>query len=71
MGTSVDARVSSQVLPASVDRVHQPAPAPRFSRTPSAPPEPACAADDPVAVLGDWGVPADEVTALVRTGVIG
>ena len=54
-----------------IDGVHQPAPAPRFSRTPSATPEPACGADDPVAVLSGWGVGADEVTALIRAGVIG
>lgn len=54
-----------------VDGVHQPAPAPRFGRTPPGPVEPACAADDPVAVLGDWGVEADRVEDLVADGVLG
>ena len=41
MGTSVDARVSSQVLPASVHRAHQPAPAiaaPTSSKPPASRP---------------------------------
>ena len=46
-----------------LDGVAQPAPAPRFSRTPLAPPTPPepPGAADPRAVLADWGVGAAEV----------
>jgi alpha-methylacyl-CoA racemase len=54
-----------------VDGIVQPAPAPRFSRTPSAvrsgptSPEP-----DPAATLDAWGVPRDEVLRLVAAGAV-
>jgi alpha-methylacyl-CoA racemase len=54
-----------------VEGIVQPAPAPRFSRTPSAVrsgptgPEP-----DPVATLDAWGVPGDEVLRLVAAGAV-
>ena len=54
-----------------LDGVTQPAPAPRFSRTPPeqpAPPSPAGAHGD--AILRDWGVSAETVTALRRDGAI-
>ncbi|MGE3064845.1 MAG: CaiB/BaiF CoA transferase family protein [Hyphomicrobiaceae bacterium] len=54
------------------DGVLQPAPAPRFSRTaasPGAPPAPR--GRDSAEVLADWGLPADEIAALSRDGVIG
>jgi len=54
-----------------VDGVPQPAPAPRFDRTPTGPVEPACAGDDPVEVLGSWGIGADRVRGLIADGVVG
>lgn len=52
----------------TVDGMVQPAPAPRFSRTPAAigPPEP----DGPDAVVS-WGLPAAEVERLRSLGVVG
>lgn len=51
-----------------VDGVSQPAPAPRFSRTPSAVQRPPSAPGaDTRAALRDWGVP--EVDALIDSGV--
>jgi alpha-methylacyl-CoA racemase len=50
--------------------VSHPAAAPRFDRTPTAPPEAAWEHVDPVPVLGRWGVPADEVARLVAAGVV-
>ncbi len=54
-----------------VGGVVQPGPAPRFSRTPSAvrrpPPHPGQWADE---ALADWGVPAEEVTALRESGAV-
>jgi alpha-methylacyl-CoA racemase len=54
-----------------VDGIVQPAPAPRFSRTPSA----VCSAPaghdaDPVETLGAWGIPREEVLRLLATGAI-
>ena len=50
----------------------QPAPAPRFSRTPSEvrsiSPSPGQGADE---LLADWGFPADHVAALRASGAIG
>jgi alpha-methylacyl-CoA racemase len=51
--------------------VAQPAPAPRFSRTPSgrpAPPRPL--GDDLHAVLADWGIAAGRIEALVASGAL-
>jgi len=54
-----------------VDGVVQPAPAPRFSRTPTLPPRPAPAAGEQTAeVLGDWGFEAAEIERLVAGGAI-
>ena len=52
-----------------VDGVTQPAPAPRFSRTPGelSSPAPASTAD----VLADWGFAAAELAALGESGVLG
>jgi alpha-methylacyl-CoA racemase len=54
-----------------VDGVPQPAPAPRFSRTPGAirGPAPATGADT-AAALTAWGFPADEVAALLEAGAV-
>ena len=54
-----------------VDGVTQPAPAPRFSRTPSAisqPPRPAGVGAR--AALGAWGMTSARIEALARAGVI-
>ena len=49
----------------------QPAPAPRFSRTPAAPPRPpADPGADSQAVLADWGFSQAEIKALRRAGVL-
>ena len=55
----------------TVEGVEQPAPAPRFSRTPGAianPPRPAGA--DTTAAFDDWGLSSGEVAALREAGVI-
>jgi alpha-methylacyl-CoA racemase len=52
-----------------VDGVTQPAPAPRFSRTPCAPPEPPGPASDEL--LGAWGLPLERVARLCSSGVLG
>ncbi|MFM7508604.1 MAG: CaiB/BaiF CoA transferase family protein [Actinomycetota bacterium] len=54
-----------------VDGVAQPAPAPRFDRTPSGLVEPACSGDDPTEVLGAWGVDAPRVRTLLEDRVLG
>ncbi|WP_448624391.1 CaiB/BaiF CoA transferase family protein [Geodermatophilus sp. URMC 64] len=48
----------------------EPAPAPRFSRTPPAVPHPPVppGAEDPARALGDWGVP--DAAALVHSGAV-
>jgi alpha-methylacyl-CoA racemase len=49
----------------------QPAPAPRFSRTPPGPPTPASRAGaDTVTALRDWNVSASEVQSLLADGVV-
>ena len=53
-----------------VDGVFQPAPAPRFDRTPTSDPEPTPVVSDPVATLGDWGIAVDDVDRLVAAGVV-
>ena len=50
---------------ADVDGVPQPAPAPRFGRTPSDAPTAAVEDVDPVGVLTAWGVPSDLVHRVV------
>lgn len=55
-----------------IDGHVQPAPAPRFSRTPSATPEAGVAPGvDAAAALQGWGLPSEELDALVARGVIG
>jgi alpha-methylacyl-CoA racemase len=55
----------------TVEGVEQPAPAPRFSRTPGAIANPPRAAGaDTTAACGDWGLSADEIKALRAAGVI-
>ncbi|HEX4111277.1 MAG TPA: CaiB/BaiF CoA-transferase family protein [Stellaceae bacterium] len=53
----------------SVDGVVQPAPAPRFSRTPSGPPTAPRAPD--AAALHGWGIAAAEIERLRRGGIVG
>lgn len=54
-----------------VDGVAQPAPAPRFSRTPSERPAPAATAGEHTdEVLREWGLPPERVTELRRLGAI-
>jgi alpha-methylacyl-CoA racemase len=53
-----------------VDGVTQPAPAPRFSRTPPATPQPAGPADDGAAILADWGFDAGAIETLKAEEVI-
>jgi alpha-methylacyl-CoA racemase len=55
-----------------IDGVVQPAPAPRFSRTPCDPPTPAARPGEHTdRALADWGVPAEKVARLRATGAIG
>jgi alpha-methylacyl-CoA racemase len=57
---------------ADVGGVVQPAPAPRFSRTPCDPPTPAARPGEHTdRALTDWGVPAEKVARLRATGAIG
>ncbi|MGE0830612.1 MAG: CoA transferase, partial [Hyphomonadaceae bacterium] len=54
-----------------VDGVMQPAPAPRFSRTPAAKPQPAQdLTDDEGGVLTRWGLNADDIQSLRETGAV-
>lgn len=55
----------------SVGGVSQPAPAPRFSRTPSdMPTAPRCPGEDTEEALLDWGVSAADICRLEQSGVI-
>jgi alpha-methylacyl-CoA racemase len=55
-----------------VGGVVQPAPAPRFSRTPTGPPwPPASPGEHTEEALADWGVAPDEVARLRAAGAIG
>jgi alpha-methylacyl-CoA racemase len=55
----------------TVDGAPQPAPAPRFSRTPSAVQRaPVAAGLDTRAALADWGFDAEEIAALEASGAI-
>ena len=51
-----------------LDGVVQPAPAPRFSRTPLGEPAPPVATSDPRAVLAEWGLPAADIEAAGALG---
>ena len=54
-----------------IEGVIQPAPAPRFSRTPPAPPSAVAAVGEHSdAILRDWGVDAATITTLRANGVI-
>jgi len=53
-----------------VGGVVQPAPAPRFSRTPAATPQPPVTAGDGRAVLADWGFGREEIEQLSARGAI-
>jgi alpha-methylacyl-CoA racemase len=54
-----------------IDGVTQPAPAPRFSRTPSSVQAPAAiAGEHSEAILNDWGFNSSEISALKRGGAI-
>ena len=49
----------------------QPAPAPRFSRTPCPSPSPSPTGDDPDQALAAWGMPPERVARLRASGAIG
>jgi alpha-methylacyl-CoA racemase len=53
-----------------VEGVPQPGPAPRFGRTRADDPTPAVEGADPVQVLADWGVDAEQVERLRTDGVV-
>jgi alpha-methylacyl-CoA racemase len=53
-----------------VDGVVQPAPAPRFSRTPAARPR-APQDADVIAVLGSWGIADEKIKQLTASGILG
>lgn len=56
----------------AVDGLVQPAPAPRYSRTPAATPTPPEApGESGEAVLRDWGIADERVAELAKTGVLG
>ena len=55
----------------TVDGVVQPAPAPRFSATPAAPPRAAKAeADDSAGIFGDWGIAPGTLQSLRQAGLV-
>jgi alpha-methylacyl-CoA racemase len=55
-----------------VDGVVQPGPAPKFSRTPSAPPtRPHVPGEGTRTALAAWGIPPDRISTLLRSGAIG
>lgn len=53
-----------------VDGVTQPAPAPRFSRTPGAARPVAAPGQDGAAILADWGWPQDAIATLRRDNIV-
>jgi len=53
-----------------LDGVPQPAPAPRFGRTPASVPQPSYEGVDPALLLQGWGVSAERVSALQSEGTI-
>jgi len=56
----------------AVDGVVQPAPAPRFSRTPNATPTaPEAPGAAGLKALGEWGIPAAEIARLREAGLLG
>jgi alpha-methylacyl-CoA racemase len=68
---ATDPHIVARQTIVEIDGVPQPAPAPRFSRTPLSPPRAAsspCADTD--AALADWGFAADEIAALRAAGAI-
>jgi alpha-methylacyl-CoA racemase len=54
-----------------VGDILQPAPAPRFSRTPSTAPTPPSTPGNPAATLAGWGLDSETITRLLATGAIG
>ncbi len=48
----------------------QPAPAPRFDRTPADIPAPPSAPGDPAGTLARWGLEAEEIETLLRSGAV-
>jgi alpha-methylacyl-CoA racemase len=54
----------------TVDGVVQPAPAPRFSATPAAPPRAASLAGESAAVFSDWGVAPQTLQSLREAGLV-
>ena len=55
-----------------IDGIVQPAPAPRFSRTPAArPTPPETPGERGIASLAQWGLPPTEIAALKRCGALG
>jgi alpha-methylacyl-CoA racemase len=55
-----------------IDGVVQPAPAPRFSRTPSAQPTPPQGVGEQTrAALADWGIAEKRIEALFACGALG
>jgi alpha-methylacyl-CoA racemase len=55
-----------------VDGIVQPAPAPRFSRTPSArPTRPDMPGQSTATAMARWGLPLHEIDTLTRAGVLG
>jgi alpha-methylacyl-CoA racemase len=67
-----DEHLSARNAFVEADGIVQPAPAPRFSRTPAAlsrrPPQPG---EHTVEALADWGFSSDEVSGLLERGAIG
>ena len=54
----------------TVDGVVQPAPAPRFSATPAAPPRAAGRANDSAAIFSDWGIAPQTLQSLREAGMV-
>jgi alpha-methylacyl-CoA racemase len=53
-----------------IDGIEQPAPAPRFSRTPAALPRPLAAGRDLVPTLTEWGIAPERAEAWAAAGVV-
>jgi alpha-methylacyl-CoA racemase len=54
-----------------IDGVMQPAPTPRFSRTPAGRPAPPQELGQGTrATLADWGIPAEKIAALFASGIV-
>nr|WP_314630612.1 CaiB/BaiF CoA-transferase family protein [uncultured Noviherbaspirillum sp.] len=54
----------------TVDGVVQPAPAPRFSATPAAPPRAAGRENDSAAIFSDWGIAPETLQSLRAAGLV-